>query len=181
MMGGILKRIEAINVLKKLDSSGRYVFTKHDLAKFFPDDSRKTFSESLARLVKDGLLIRACRGIYVNENAKSFDPYTLERVAIVLRRGEYNYVSLETILSEYGVISQVVLDRLTLMTTGRSGVYNTPYGIVEFTHTKRTVITILNSTKVVDGRPLRIATKDSALRDLKRVGRNISLINLDVS
>jgi hypothetical protein len=63
------------------------------------------------------------------------------------------------------------------MTTGRKGVYNTTYGVIEFTHTKRTVKNILESTSKVNKRPLRIASKETALRDIKRVGRNINLIN----
>ena len=35
--------------------------------------------------------------------------YTVEHVAIALRRGHYSYVSLESALSEYGAISQVPL------------------------------------------------------------------------
>lgn len=44
---------------------------------------------------------------------------SLELVA----RGEYNYISLESALSEYGIISQIPIDRLTIMTTGRKGEY----------------------------------------------------------
>ena len=167
----------AIKVLRAWDEKGMYVFTKHDLHKLFPEDSSKTLSEGLNRLVKAGILKRACRGIYVNENAMSFDSYTIERIAKALRRGEYNYVSLESMLSEYGEISQVPIDRLTLMTTGRKGTYKTPYGIIEFTHTKRSVKNILSNTHKVSQRPLRIALKDAALRDLKRVGRNVNLVN----
>jgi len=47
-------------------------------------------------------------------------------------------------LSEYGVISQIPLDRLTVMTTGRKGIYKTIYGTIEFTHTKRSVENILD-------------------------------------
>ncbi len=46
---------------------------------------------------------------------------TIEYVAKSLRRGEYNYISLESALSKYGVISQIPIDRLTVMTTGRKG------------------------------------------------------------
>lgn len=100
----------------------------------------------------------------------------LERVAKTLRRGEYNYISLESALSEYGVISQVSVGRITVVTTGRKGEYKTPYGVIEFTHTKRSVTDILAG--VLDrGHPLRIATKEAALRDLKRVGRNTHLID----
>lgn len=171
-----MNQLDAIKRLREWDEKGFYVFTKHDLHRLFPEDSPKTFSEGLNRLVKAGILKRACRNIYVNEQAKSFDSYTIERIAKALRRGEYNYVSLESMLSEHGLISQVPIDRLTVMTTGRKAVYQTPYGIIEFTHTKRTVKDILKSTYKTKQRPLRIANKDAALRDLKRVGRNINLI-----
>lgn len=65
---------------------------------------------------------------------------------------------------------------LTVMTTGREAYYKTPYGIIEFTHTKRSVNNILDHIQTMPGRPLRVATKEAALRDLKRVGRNLHLL-----
>lgn len=173
----IMNKTDAIKALREWDKQGYYVFLKHDFAKLFPNDSHKTLSEGLNRLVKDKLLQRACRGVYVNTEAKSFDRFTIERIAKALRRGEYNYVSLESMLSEYGAISQILIDRLTVMTTGRKGIYTTPYGTIEFTHTNRSQEDIINSTITSSDRPLRIATKKTAWRDLKRVGRNINLVN----
>ena len=167
-----MKKWDAIQVISEFDKQGRFVFTKHDLAKLFPNDHLKTLEESLNRLVKAGILVRACRGIYVNERAQSMDGYLIEHIAKALRRGEYNYVSLESILSEYGLISQIPVSHLTVMTTGRSGVYKTPYGVIEFTHTKRPIMDLLNSMRKVEKRPLRVATKAAAVRDLNRVGRN---------
>lgn len=172
-----MKTVEAINVLSTWDQKGRYVFLKRDLAKLFHEDSPKTFTEGLQRLVKGGILERVCKGVYLNPRALSQDSYTIERITNMLRRGEYNYVSLESMLSEYGVISQIPMDRLTVMTTGRKGEYHTSYGTIEFTHTKRSRIAIIESTYTVEGRPLRLATKEQAWRDLKRVGRNVHLVN----
>lgn len=174
-----MNKEQAIKVLREQDRQGKYIFTNRDLSKLFPEDSFKTFNEGLNRLVKSGILKRACRNIYVNEDARQFDSYAIEHIAKTLRRGEYNYVSLESMLSEYGIISQIPMDRITLMTTGRKGIYNTAYGVIEFTHTKRTVKDILNNTTTINERPLRMATKQAALRDLKRVGRNISLVHMD--
>lgn len=42
-------------------------------------------------------------------------------------------------VSESGAISLIPLDRLTVMMSGRKGHYETPYGVIEFTHTKRPV------------------------------------------
>ncbi len=172
-----MKSTAAIRLLRLWDKKGWYVFTKHTLAKFFFGDNAKTFSASLNRLVKGGILQRACRGIYVNKDAVSFDQYVVERIAKALRPSDYTYVSLESILSEYGVISQIPVDRLTVMTTGREGIYKTPYGTIEMTHTKRSAVDILENTKIVDSKPLRIATQQTALRDLKRVGRNFNLVD----
>ena len=174
-----MNKVKAIQVLREWDKKGKFVFTKHQLHQLFFEDSPKTFTEGLHRLVKDGILERACRGVYVNPHALSTDGYVIEHIARALRRGEYNYVSLESILSEYGVISQIPIDRLTVMTTGRAGTYKTPFGVIEFTHTKRSIDNILNNILSVEHRPLRIATKKAAWRDLKRVGRNTNMVNLE--
>ena len=171
-----MNRIQASAVLRHWDQQGRHVFTRKALAKLFPMDSTKTFTEGLNRLVKTGLLTRACRGVYVNPHAQSLDSRVIERIAQALRPGEYNYVSLESMLSEYGEISQIPVDRLTVMTTGRKGVYETPFGVIEFTHTARPVSDILSHINQFEGRPLRIASKAVAWRDLKRVGRNTQMV-----
>lgn len=173
-----MKQAEASNVLRHWDGQGRHVFTRRELARLFPQDSAKAFAAGLARLVKSGLLVRASRGVYVNPHAHSLDSYVVERIAQALRPGHYSYVSLESMLSEYGEISQIPIDRLTVMTTGRKGVYKTPYGIIEFTHTDRSSADILAHIKQVEGRPLRIASKAAAWRDLKRVGRNTQMVTV---
>jgi hypothetical protein len=61
------------------------------------------------------------------------------------------------------------------MSTWRKGEYKTPYGVIEITHTKRSVFDILNSIYRSE-RPLRVATQDAAIRDLRRVGRNLHLL-----
>lgn len=171
-----MDRQTAIKVLSDWDSKGRYVYTLHDLAKLFPDDKPKTLQEGVNRLVRSGLLQRACRGVYVYSLARSIDSFTIERITQALRRGEYSYISLESALSEYGAISQIPIDRLTVMTTGRLGTYHTPWGTIEFTHTKRAASDIVARTHKTE-RPLRMATVQTAWRDLKRVGRNTQLVD----
>jgi predicted transcriptional regulator of viral defense system len=172
-----MNQSQAAHVLRQWDAKGRHVFARHTLAKLFPQDSPKTFTEGLNRLVKAGLLVRACRGVYVNPHAQSLDSRVVEHIAQTLRPGEYNYVSLESALSEYGAISQIPIDRMTVMTTGRKGIHKTRYGVIEFTHTNRPVRDILGQIQRVEGRPLRLATRAAAWRDLKRVGRNTSLVD----
>ena len=62
------------------------------------------------------------------------------------------------------------------MTTGRSGLHKTPYGTIEFTHTKRPRSEILKHTLTSKDRPMRIAAQSAAIRDLVRSGRNSNMI-----
>ena len=171
-----VKKSEAIKALAAYDKRGRYVFTNADLAKIFYHDNERALRAGIKRLLDDGILVRAINGVYVYDLAHSKGSDTLEQIAKTIRRGEYNYVSLESALADFGVISQIPVDRLTVMTTGRSAEYHTPYGTIEFTHTKRPLTDILDNSHQI-GRPLRLATKQAAWRDLKRVGRNTHLIS----
>lgn len=173
-----MKKMEAVRKLNELDRLGIYVLSKGDLEKAFPDEKEKAFEKSLQRLVADGILQRVAKGIYVNPMARSMKGNTIEDIASVMRRGHYSYVTRESMLSEYGVISQVPMSRITLMTTGSNGLYETPYGTIEFTHTKRRPVQIIQRTMSVAGRPLRIATKQAAVRDLVRSGRNVNMMNM---
>ncbi len=171
-----MKQSEAILRLNEWDLKGHYIFQHRDLKKIFHEDTERNLNETLKRLVKSQILERVARGIYLYTLSRDrFSSNTLEIIAKTLRRGEYSYVSLESALSEYGVISQIPVDRLTVMTTGRKGEYKTRYGVIEFTHTKKSVPDIVDSIRSV-GRPLRVATQETAIRDLKRVGRNVHLI-----
>lgn len=171
-----MKQSEAILRLNEWDLKGRYIFQHRDLKKIFHEDTERNLNETLKRLVKNQILERVARGIYLYTLSRDrFSSNTLEIIAKTLRRGEYTYISLESALSEYGVISQIPVDRLTVMTTGRKGQHKTRYGVIEFTHTKKSVPDIVDSIRRV-GRPLRVATEETAIRDLKRVGRNVHLI-----
>ncbi|MRJ43166.1 MULTISPECIES: type IV toxin-antitoxin system AbiEi family antitoxin [Idiomarina] len=174
-----MKQLDAIRKLSDFDKQGRYVYALSDLRKIFHEDTEANLRAGIKRLIKDGILVRASNGVFVYMPARSKGSSTLELVARTIRRGEYNYVSLESALSEYGAISQIPIDRLTVMTTGRSGEFKTPFGTIEFTHTKRNVIDILDNSVEV-GRPLRLATQAAAYRDLKQVGRNLHLVDTEV-
>jgi predicted transcriptional regulator of viral defense system len=170
-----LQLTDALAILMNWDRRGRYVFTKHDLAKLF-DEQAQLLSKTLERLVEKDILIRAARGVYVFAHSAHRGAYTLEEVAQTLRRNSYNYLSLESALSEWGTISQIPIDRITVMTTGRRGEFKTPFGVIEFTHTEANPETILANTIVREPHPLRIAREDFAARNQRRTGRNVFLI-----
>lgn len=171
-----MTKIELIRKLAELDRRGVHVLARRDIEKLFPDEGEKAMEKSLQRMVSDGLLQRVAKGLYANPAASSRNRWIAEEIAKALRPGCLSYVSLESILSEYGVISQIPIDRMTVMTTGRSGIHQTPFGTIEFTHTKRSRSEILARTLAPKGRPLRIATRSAATRDLLRVGRNTNMI-----
>lgn len=172
-----MKRMDLIHKLAELDRRGVHVLARRDIEKLFPEEGEKAMEKSLQRMVGDGLLQRVAKGLYVNPAASSKNRWIAEEIAKALRPGCLCYVSLESILSEYGVISQIPLNRMTVMTTGKSGLVETPYGTIEFTHTKRAAAQIVTRTLFAKGRPLRIATKEAAVRDLLRVGRNANMMD----
>ena len=169
-LGDARRRIEA------WDEKGRWVWTTSDLAHVFPDASNGAVRSTLLRLVNAGVARRACRGVYVTNGAASADAWLLDHVAAVLRRGHPTYLSLEAALHEHGAISQVPTVR-TFMTTGRRGWIPVGAGVVEFVHTKQSAESIARRT--IDSTPLRRATLETAWEDLQRVGRNLSMVDMD--
>src|SRR6218665_2483397 len=111
-----MKKIDLIHRLAALDKKGVYILSKADIGKMFPGEGAKAMEKSLQRMVADRLLIRAARGVYVNPPAPtSRNSRIIEDLAKALRPGALCYLSLEAILSEYGVISQIPMGRITVM------------------------------------------------------------------
>lgn len=173
-----MKQSKALHILSKWDKKGRYVYKKRDLGMIF-DEKGKTLDQTLARLVKSDILDRAAHGVYVFVQSAHVGPNTIELIARNLRRGDLTFESLESALSQWGAISQIPLDRITLMTTGRSGEYKTSYGVIEFTHTKAPLEHILPNIIKREDHALPIASRSYAIINLKSVGRNIDLVDLD--
>ena len=79
-------------------------------------------------------------------------------------------------LSEYGVISQDPHDPHP-DDDGRERSPRMLDGTIEFTHTKRRPAELIQRTVTAQGRPLRIATRQAAIADLVRAGRNITMMD----
>jgi Family of unknown function (DUF6088) len=173
-----VKTFDLINALDKLPPSVA-AYGSSMLRSYFPGEDSNSVKKSLQRMVQRGVLERVCRCVYVEPKRFASFPFKLEAISSALRTGFYSYVSLESALAEYGVISQLPIDYLTVMTTGRSQTFKTPYGTIEFTHTQRHESEIIGQTMSLQGRPLRLALVDLAYADLKRVGRNLNLVNVD--
>ena len=85
-------------------------------------------------------------------------------------------MSLESQLSYLGVISQIPMSYLSVMTTGRSGTFTTDYGTIEFTHTNREISSLEDGVYFDDEIGMFRANEKRAIADLKRVGRNMDMV-----
>lgn len=162
--------------VRALWETGRDVFLRRDLVRLF--GGGRSGCRSVERLARDGLLERACRGVYVFPYARVPEGSAdrVYRVAAALRRGEWVFESLESAASEWGLISQVPVGRLTLMTTGRAGTFRTTCGTIEFTHTAMDPLEIARGTVARRGNPVPIASREMTLRCLRRRGRSLGLL-----
>ncbi|BAU56995.1 hypothetical protein HH1059_03160 [Halorhodospira halochloris] len=103
-----MRQNTALKILNSQADEGRAVFTRRDLDSLFRSDRTKARKAGIARLVEAGWLKPAARGggVYVYPPGLPQDGYTPERIARALRRGEYNYISLESALSEWGALTR---------------------------------------------------------------------------
>jgi predicted transcriptional regulator of viral defense system len=161
--------------LVEWDRRGKYVYRKRDLAKVF-HESGNNLDQTVKRLALKGVLIRAAQGVYIFAYSSRIGGTTIEDVAMALRRGDHIFESLESALSQWGAISQIPVGRITLMTTGGKGTFHTPYGVVEFTHTRAAPAEIRANTLERPGHPLPIATEAYALDNLRRTRRNLDMV-----
>lgn len=153
------------------------VFSLAQARMLFPEDSDQVLRNSLGRHTRAGYLEKVTTGIWLNKFSAHKTAPVLPMVAALLRPYDFNYVSLETVLSEESIISQQMFGYLTVMTTGKKKTYKTPYGTIEFTTTKRDPKALLQETTRVPGSPLRRATVKRAWGDLKHVRRNLGMVD----
>ncbi|EHK0048703.1 hypothetical protein KCA08_003297 [Vibrio parahaemolyticus] len=104
-------------------------------------------------------------------------PDFFDKLALSLRDGELCYISFEDALSRWSVISQIPMI-LILGTTGESGFYKTRFGSIEFVHVPHSREVILSNT-TEPYYAIRLAKKFFAFEDLKRIDRNMHLIDYE--
>lgn len=166
--------------LRSLAGPEHCVFAPSDLAAAVPKCGQ--LAVLLSRASKAGLLKRVCRGIYFYPVPGYVAGNLLFHAAARLRAGEFNYISLETVLSDAGVISQVPMNWISLMTSGRSHVVDCgDYGHIEFVHTAQRPDNIGGELIYDAERHLWRASVRQALRDMKATRRNMELVNEEVA
>lgn len=162
--------------LRFLDAGGQWLFTIKQIRAYFPSEETNTLRHALVRHAQAGRIVRVCRGVYAFPFAMSRPLYELESIIPFLRPWELTYISLESRLHELGLISQIPT-RLTCMTSGRSALFQTPFGSIEFSHTKRQPKFLLENLDFDVERGVYLASQKLALADLQRTGRNLDLVD----
>ena len=170
---------ELEQALRHLDKQGVWLLSRPQFGVLFPNENTEALKKSLARHCAAERLLRVARGLYANPNAHSKTARALEALVPYLRPLDFNYLSAETVLAERSVISQMTQNYLTVMTTGASKRYQTPYGTIEFTHTKRDYRQQLEQMSFDEDRGLWVANTALAYRDLKRLGRNTNMVDTE--
>lgn len=168
-------------VIESLATEDHCLYTLSDLRASLPTVSPGAFKVLMSRAEKSGLFKRVCRGLYLYPKVEYHGGLLLFHAAARLRADEFNYISFETVLSDAGVISQVPLNWIALMSTGRSNVIRCgEWGTIEFVHTSQKPDDLKNQLEYDTRCHLWRASVALAIRDMKVARRNLDLIDWSV-
>ena len=164
--------------LERLASAEAYLFSTGDLKALLPDLSPDAFRALISRATRAGVLERLCRDIYIYSYPGRPRGFELYHAAARLRAGSLTYISLESALSDLGIISQVPVATITLMTTGRSNRISCGrYGVIELVHTAQPPNSFMHELTYDESCRLWRASPARALRDLRATGRSLDLVD----
>ena len=166
-----------IKDLRRLAGRDERVFALGDLRALLPEHGEGAFKSVVTRLERRGDLIRVCRGIYLFPDSSLRGSELLGRTAARLRADRFNYLSLESVLSSAGLISQIPVDRITVMSSGRSNTISCGvYGSIEFVHTRKTAAELAPHLSYDTHHCLWRASVQLALRDMRDTRRDTGLM-----
>lgn len=155
-----------------------YLFAATDLAAALGRGSKVQIL--LSRAASQGLVKRVCKGIYLNPRAEVPGGRVLFHAAARLRVDEFNYISCETSLSDAGAISQIPINWITIMTSGRSHTVDCgAFGHIEFIHTRRKARDVADALTYDPSCRLWRASVAQAMRDMRATRRDMSLVNTE--
>lgn len=178
-----MQKIRYLNQwLSENTNNNHFLFTLRGLRPLFTDLSETSFKTLLSRTVRSKLLTRLCRGLYLYPKALPNDGLLLFHAAAILRADEFNYISLETALSDAGVISQIPTNWISIMSSGRSNSISCgDFGTIEFVHTNQKPIKLIDNLTYDQNCGMWRASVELALRDMKATHRSTDLIDWDIA
>lgn len=170
------KKDKLLAVLADTVKAGGGIHTASELAFMLNEPNTATFTKFLADCVKKGVIRRVSRGLFESRLTPPEPSTAIYQIIKKLRPGVLNYISLESQLSHTGEISQILMDRITVITKGRSGTFTTPYGVIEFTHTKKPQASLIANLYFDTDIGMYRAKSEQALADLKHCNRNTQML-----
>jgi predicted transcriptional regulator of viral defense system len=167
--------------LESLATADHYLFTPDDLRALLPHTSESAFKTLLSRAVRSGHLARVCRGLYLYDRADYPRGLVLFHAVARLRADTFNYISLETALSDAGVISQMPIDGITVMSSGRSNTIRCGvWGTIAYVHTSRSPDEVAHELHYDQRCHLWRASVGLAVQDMRATRRDMDLIDWSV-
>ena len=164
--------------LQSLSSEQTYLYSTADLRALMPNLSEEAFKSLIHRLCKVGPLRRLVKDIFLYSPVPISHGDILFHVASKLRDYHFNYLSLETVLSRAGMISQVPVQWISLMSSGRSYTITVKgFGTIEFVHTKKRPSQVMKYLHYDHDLRLWVGDTDLAIQDMKHTHRNMGLVN----
>lgn len=168
------KKDKLIYVFSKSVSNGDGIHTSSELAAMLCQQNDAAFRKFLSDCAKKNVISRVANGIYESTITPVRDD-AIFKIAKKIRLNDFSYISLESVLLRTGDILKTELRAntadLTLMTTGRSGVFKTSYGVIEFIHTKKSTQRLLCSMKHDEKTDMYVANRILAISDLRDCNR----------
>lgn len=174
LCGDVMTQMQMLRMLDFLDKNESWLFDTNFVCCYFKANNRQNIRIMLSRFAQNGLIERIARDLYANPRAKHRPLFFLEHIASRLRQKTTIYLSLESVLSEEGLISQIP-NRLTFISKNRSQTFKTPYGIIEFIHTKIPLEVLHKNCYYDSDRGIYIANTEQAINDIYRHNRSIDL------
>lgn len=165
----MIQKLNRLKVEEKLKSLGIFVFTPREFRDIF-GVSTNTASAFIARNIKSGLFLKLRNGFYMIADSNPSIYFVGNKLY------EPSYISLNTALSYYGIIPEVVY-AITSITTKAFREFNTPKGNFIYQRIKKEAFTGY-SLKQIDKEKVFFAEPEKALADylyfvdLKRVSLN---------
>lgn len=152
------------------------IHTTPELAFMMGESYTPAFTKFLSDCVRKGIIRRVSNGIFESTLTPPERSTAIYKIIKKLRGATLIYISLESQLSYTGEISQIVIDRITVVTRGRSGTFCTPYGVIEFTHTKKPINKIASNLYFDSDIKMYRANSKQAIADLKACNRNLHML-----
>jgi hypothetical protein len=170
------KTQQLLSVFANTVRVGGGIHTTAELAFMMGEPNTPAFTKFLTDCVRKGVVRRVVKGVFESVLTPPEASTAIYQIIKKLRGAALTYISLESQLSFTGDISQLVMDRVTVITKGRSGIFTTPYGVIEFTHTKKPVGAIAPNLYLDTDIGMYRAMPRQAIADLNDCRRNIHML-----